>query len=350
MIRKIFHNIVLGKRYLFSIFFFSILLAPSIGYVVGGHSGEFAENFFGKEKMIYYLNNTLYRVFQNRVFPGLINAGDGWLVYTGELSSDDYQNAYPFTAEELDAMGAKLELLCDFLTRQGSEFIFVVPPNKNTIYPEYVPASIPLMNTTSRLDQIAGIWKDTAHCKLIDLRQEFKLARQNTRIYHATDTHWNSIGAFFGYQSISRFLQGKFPAVHTHGMEDFSLSSTVFDTGDLTSKHFGQIQETEITPLLVPNYQSNYQSHSDDNAYGISKTVSSANNDLPTALVYRDSFYEALFPLLAEDFSRAQYLWITRVDVDLDLIKARAPDVFILEVTERYLHLLLKNLPEPSKY
>ena len=97
MIRKFFHNISLGRRYLFSIFFFSILLAPSIGYVVGGHSGEFSENYFGKEKMIYYLNNSLYHVFGNRAFPGLINAGDGWLVYTGELSSDDYQNAYPFT-------------------------------------------------------------------------------------------------------------------------------------------------------------------------------------------------------------------------------------------------------------
>jgi alginate O-acetyltransferase complex protein AlgJ len=350
MIRKNFHIILLGKRYLFSIFFFSILLAPSIGYAVGGHSGEFSENYYGKEKMIYYLNNTLYHVFGDRVFPGLINAGDGWLVYTGEQSSDDYQNAYPFTAEELDAIGAKLEVLCDFLTRQDSEFIFVVPPNKNTIYPEYVPASIPLMNSTSRLDQIVGIWKDTEHCKMVDLRQEFKLARQNTRIYYATDTHWNSMGAFFGYQSISKALQEKFPAVHTHGIEDFSLSSTVFDTGDLTSKHFGHIQEKEIAPLLSPNYQANYQSYSYTNENGINVTDSSANNDLPVALVYRDSFYEALFPLLAEEFSRAQYFWITRVDVDLDLIKAKAPDVFILEVTERYLHLLPKNLPDPSKY
>jgi hypothetical protein len=350
MIRKFLHNISLGRRYLFSIFFFSILLAPSIGYVVSGHSGEFSENYFGKEKMIYYLNNTLYHVFGNRAFPGLINTGDGWLVYTGELSSDDYQNAIPFTAEELGGIGTKLDVLCDFLTRQGSEFIIVVPPNKNTVYPEYVPTSIPMMNSTSRLDQIAGIWKETEHCKLLDFRQEFKLARQNTRIYYATDTHWNSVGAFLGYQSISRLLQEKFPAVHTHGIEDFSLSSRVFDNGDLTSKYFGQIHETEIAPLLVPNYQYNYQSLSGDDEFGMNETVSSANDDLPTALVYRDSFFEALFPLLAEDFSRAQYLWITRVEVNLDLIKAKAPTVFILEVTERYLNLLLNNLPAPSKY
>jgi hypothetical protein len=206
------------------------------------------------------------------------------------------------------------------------------------------------MNSSSRLDQIAGIWKGTEHCKLIDLRQEFKLARQNTRLYYATDTHWNSVGAFFGYQSISKALQEKFPAVHTHGIEDFSLSDTVFDSGDLTSEFFGQIQEKEIAPFLTPNYQASYQSYSYTNDNGINVTDSSANNDLPAALVYRDSFYEALFPLLAEEFSRAQYFWISRVDVDLDLIKAKKPDVFILEVTERYLNQLQKRLPDRSKY
>jgi hypothetical protein len=315
---------------------------------VGRHSGEFSKNYFGKGTMIYFANNTLYHVFRNKVFPGLINTGKGWLVYTGELSADDYQNAYPFTTEELDGIKTKLNVLCDFLTKQGSEFIFVVPPNKNTIYPEYMPASIPVINRTSRLDQIAGIWKDTEHCKLIDLRQEFKLARQKTRIYYATDTHWNSIGAFIGYQSISRLLQVKFPAVHAHGIEDFSLSYAVIDSGDLTSELFGQIRENEIVPLLVPNFQSNFQFHSYINEDGIEVTDSSANNDLPTALVYRDSFFVELFPLLAEEFSRAQYVWTTKVDVDL--IKTEAPDVFILEVIERYLNLILKNLPDPSKY
>jgi hypothetical protein len=326
------------KEHFFTIFFFCVLLTPTIGYAVRGFPKHFSENYFGREKLVYVANNTLYHIFGNQVFPKMIAGDDGWLIYADKDSLNDYQNAFPFTPQEVDSIRSRLNSLCEDLTKQNITFIFFIPPNKNTIYPEYIPTSIPVMNEKSRLDQVVEIYQETKSCRLIDLRQELMVARQKSRVYYATDTHWNSTGELIAYQSLSRILHESFPAIYVHSIEDFTLTSVSY-SGDLTNRRFGQIQEYEITLLLRPNDQQKYSILTTTPKKTV--TVVRDNTDLPTGLIFCDSFFTSLLPFVAEDFRYAQYLQTT--NVDLNLIADTKPDVVILEITERFLEKLLNN-------
>lgn len=59
--------------------------------------------------------------------------------------------------------------------------------------------------------------------------------------------------------------------------------------------------------------------------------------DLPRAVVFRDSFFVALIPLLSEHLSRALYIW--HCPFDATIIERERPQLVIEEAVERRLWL-----------
>ena len=62
------------------------------------------------------------------------------------------------------------------------------------------------------------------------------------------------------------------------------------------------------------------------------------DSPLPGALIFRDSFSDALIPFLSEHFSRVVYAH--SFSVDLDLVDSEKPDIVIFELAQRYLTVL----------
>ena len=56
---------------------------------------------------------------------------------------------------------------------------------------------------------------------------------------------------------------------------------------------------------------------------------------LPKAVMFRDSFANALVPYLSESFSRIVYVW--ERDVNPEVVELEQPDVVIQEIAERFL-------------
>jgi len=63
------------------------------------------------------------------------------------------------------------------------------------------------------------------------------------------------------------------------------------------------------------------------------------NNNLPKAVIFRDSFGAAIQPFISEHFSRITWIW--KHKIDLKLIEEEQPDFVIVELVERYLGSLL---------
>jgi alginate O-acetyltransferase complex protein AlgJ len=59
---------------------------------------------------------------------------------------------------------------------------------------------------------------------------------------------------------------------------------------------------------------------------------------LPSAVIFRDSFFNGLQPFTSEHFSRVVY--VSDFVVNFDLIAEENPQIVILEVAERYLNKL----------
>src|SRR5204862_369648 len=76
--------------------------------------------------------------------PKVMLGRDDWLFYTGESSVEIFRGTRPFDETALEEWCRALESQRDFLARRGIAYVFAIAPNKETIYPDLVPARRPL--------------------------------------------------------------------------------------------------------------------------------------------------------------------------------------------------------------
>jgi alginate O-acetyltransferase complex protein AlgJ len=319
----------------FVVIFLGISLLPLSG-VTDIHNIE--AKFWGREWLISSYAD-LCVTLGNRVFDSALIGKDGWLFYTGANSMNDYQKTSPFSSQDVEEIQRKLDGFYDRLTAQGIKLLVVIPPNKNTIYPEYMPDEIAVIGKESRLDQLINYEQQHGKAKILDLRPALKAARSQHQIFYQKDTHWNNYGAFIAYQEIMKVLQGWFPNIKAHPLSDFRFVLKGKE-GDIASNLVKSTNASENELVMEPLFQQNYTSRSwleDKDSRG-NLTTWSADSNLPRLLMYRDSFTIALQPFLSDHFSRAVYIF-DRPENET-YVTTEKPDVVIIEVTERYLSLL----------
>jgi len=305
--------------------------------------GALDAEFFGRVQMVELVSNFRYFVLHDQLFNKVIAAADGWLVHASAISTDDYQRSDPLTAEELALIQTRLQEVSDRLKAENIQLYLVVAPNKNTIYPEKVPAELKVLGDETRLDQLSAYLRANLDVPLLDLRPDLLAAKEDYQVYYRTDTHWNEIGAFIAYRAIAGRLAQDFPAVKPHALSDFSRVPLTY-SGDMTrtagNLHLKEESET-LQPLFTP--QADIDTHATDTEvlFDAYVTTDNPNAQLPRALIYRDSFFTDLLPFLAEHFSHAECFWTYDYNLSSDL--QTQPDLVIIEFTERSIHQLLQS-------
>lgn len=296
------------------------------------------DDFYGRGYMIVAVAN-LRVAIGDRVFPKVIVSDDGWLIFTAENDIEDYQRTDAFTEEELARIQESLDALAATYHEQGTALLVVIAPNKNTIYPERVPSEIPVIGAESGLDQLADYLQEHGATQILDLRPALLAAKQQGQIYYATDTHWNDYGAFIAYQEIMAALSTKYPALQAHEQADFEVAIREPEALDL-AENIGTTLLLESKIQFQPLFDSdtNYKTVN----VGGRRIQFSSNPDasLPTAIVYHDSFFFRVIPLLGEHFSSAIFIqnYIGGGLWNLSWVEDEKPDIVIIEFAERTLH------------
>jgi alginate O-acetyltransferase complex protein AlgJ len=320
----------------FSIGFVGLLLIPLRTLNLSPDSIE--EEFYGRSFLIQAATN-LRVAIGDRVFPKAIIGDDGWLVYTAENDIEDYQNANLFTDEELARIQTSLDRLTSTYAERGKTLLVVIAPDKNSIYPERVPNKIPVFGEESALDQLVSYLHEHGTAQILDLRPALLAAKDERQIYYATDTHWNDYGAFVAYNEILSALGKTFPNLQAHPEGDFKVTTSEPDLLDL-SENIGTTLLRESKIQFVPQFDSDTNYKTVNVGGRRIQFSTNSNADLPTAIVYHDSFFFRVIPFLGEHFSSAMYiqnymgggLW------NLSWVDERRPGIVIIEFTERYLH------------
>ncbi|HRQ23279.1 MAG TPA: hypothetical protein PLF42_07610, partial [Anaerolineales bacterium] len=191
-----------------------------------------ADSFYPRERLVTWTTN-LRLTIGDRVFPRVLAGDDGWLVFIGEGDLDDYQKVELFTQSELESFQASLDALADDYAKRGITLIVIVPPNKNTIYPERVPQEIPVIGKRSKFDQLTAHLKKNGNQQIIDLRPALRKAKAERQIYYATDTHWNDYGAYIAYSAILKELNKSHPNLAPRPISDFNVINREPHTLDL---------------------------------------------------------------------------------------------------------------------
>lgn len=322
-------------RWFFIFAFFAILLVPLKN--LNFNPSEINEGFYGRSRLISWVAK--YRVgVGDRVFEKAIIAKDGWLFYTGEKNINNYQNSIPYSDEELARIQIYLDLATAKYAEEGITLLLVVPPAKHSIYPEFMPDEIPVLGAMSRLDQLVAYLSAHGSARLLDLRPALLEAKHDQQVYYATDTHWNMYGAYIGYREIIDQLGQKNPGLIPHSLDDFTISVTKpahLDIARLIGA--SALREEEID--LTPKYKTTVAFR--EVKLGDRKIMfsSSGNDELPKAVVYYDSFFFSVIPLLGEHFDQAFYVqnYIGGGIWNLVWVDEMKPDIVIVEFSERYI-------------
>lgn len=295
-------------------------------------------------------NAILLRWFRTAPSETVILGRDGTLFYADDGGMEDWVQATPMQAGELEAWRRVLEARRAWLAAQGIPYLFTIAPDKPMIYPEEMPASLHRMREDYRADQLIAYLRVHSDFPVLDLRGPLLAAKHGPEaLYHRYDSHWNDRGGLVGYQAIVRALQPWFPAMRPLTRADFDTSPYAA-SGDKVSmlalRDRGKDHMPGLTLEREPAYRVVYPAVTDTFGEEGRLETEIAGSHLPRAVVFRDSFAGRLIPFLSEHFSRAVYLWQNNVDVDV--IRRERPDVVIQEMAARHLCVYYPYMDVPE--
>jgi alginate O-acetyltransferase complex protein AlgJ len=318
---------------------------PSLGGLrafVSGLEAYYADHFGFRKTLLQLEHRWKGKFFHESAVSDVMIGRDGWLFLAGDHMIDDWRGARPLSPQELKSWQILLERRRDWLAQRGIKYLFVVAPNKETIYPEYLPEWMSRVRPTTRLDQFVDHMKAHSTVEILDLRPALLQAKQTARIYLKTDTHWNLYGAFIGYQNLIRALCQQLPGLgEPLPLSAFNIRYFQTKGGDLSTM-LGQEQllpEKDFVELLPRPPLRPIEFQTDTNilqkkwTLGTLPVYSENPAQKYKALFFRDSFAEFLRPYLAHSFRRSVYLWLRTWDAQV--IAREQPDVVVDQFVER---------------
>ncbi len=270
---------------------------------------------------------------------------NGWLFLGGikkgyNRYSDpigDAVNSNLYSKKQLKQFAEYMQLLNDWLLSQNIRYIFVIAPNKHTIYFDQLPSFIKKRGEESATDQLFNYLKKHTNIKYVDLRPSLLKEKQKYQLYYKTDTHWNHFAANIAQYEIMKEIKTLFP--NKINPEKQRISSKKTQGGDLATfigglnAYFSDIQPFPVfnkgcKPVMIPEKVKFFtETHSFE-----------CKDEQLAAVIFRDSFFTALKPYFARKFKRSTFIWKRPEFADfVKFIDKEHPDIIIEEWVERTL-------------
>lgn len=257
---------------------------------------------------------------------------EGWLFYAETV--DDHLRTSPLTDRQLWAGAHTLGLIQEYVEARGGRLLFTVAPNKATIYPEYLPDVGKPLEGAGNLDRLIPLLEGEG-IAYADLREP--LQGENTFLYYRLDSHWNTLGSALAQQTLLQALDKEFdpfwltPAQAAAGSHRGDLYEMLYPTGTELDWDAQYDRPFTFTYVRQPRGPDDQRIETENP----SKTGS--------LLMYRDSFGNNLYPLMAEEFGQA--LFSRSMPCQLNLLDQTGADTVIFELVERNLDYLAIHAP-----
>ena len=266
---------------------------------------------------------------------------DGWM-FLGSIKPGykkfgdpigDAININLFTNKELEDFASSIVTIKNWLGNKGIKYVYVIAPNKHTIYFDKLPKYITKKNIKSATDQLVEYLQEHTDVAVVDLRPALLQERKKHQVYYKSDTHWNHYGAnvaqFEIMNKIKDLLHEKVsPTLLTDNQ--FKILSS--DGGDLA-------RYAKIENIIEASPQPVFEAGCDPvNETPDSKTYTMVcETQELNAVIFRDSFFNALQPYISRKFRRSTYISeLMNYNSLHKYIAQENPDIVIDEVIERF--------------
>jgi hypothetical protein len=308
----------------------------------------YSDHFSFRNTLIRW--NSLFKIRYLKVSPvpsKVIIGKKGWLFYADEGALDNYKRTYLFTTAGLQKIKDTVDRRNRWLKGHGIAYYLMLAPEKQTIYPEFMPDSIRRAGNISTLDQVVAYLAEQSTVKVVDVRKALWAEKARHPVFRRIDTHWNQYGAFIAADSLLRAIAGRFPVILPPTLTDFSMTFETVTRGDLVDMlALGSDVLSERVPRLSANKIERLPHLFGvdlESPLKIEPMVVNTMSDttLPRLVMFRDSFATPLIPFISAHFSRSVYVW--SFSLDTSLIAREKPHVVVDELNERYLGMLIRD-------
>lgn len=127
------------------------------------------------------------------------------------LTIDQYTGKNKPRISETNTNLAALKQMNQTASQYHIPFLVVLAPDKQEIYPEYLPNNIRKGSNKNRLEQLEEGMQhqnlDFVSLKQIELNAKNTLGKRYGDTYFKGDSHWNYLGAYIAYQAIAAHLK-----------------------------------------------------------------------------------------------------------------------------------------------
>jgi hypothetical protein len=309
---------------------------------ITGLEAYFNDHFGYRKRLIRWNNRWRHNWFHEATHPDVAEGRDGWLYFLAGRMLAHYQQGENFAPQDLQDWQTLLETRRDWLARHGSKFVFVIPPDKHTIYPEHLPTWITKSAKPTKLDQFVEHMKAHSTVVVVDLRPALLAAKTNAPTYLTTDSHWNAYGGYIGYQEIIKALAAQISGQQPVPLTAFQReASREHPDGDLAVmmgvenklKEKNYVAYDPLPPLMplekkkIIGYQADHWKPALEPFWQINPS------GLGRAVVFHDSFGQGFMPFLGYNFRETAWVW--QPFLSSAFIEDNHPDIVIEELLER---------------
>ncbi len=295
---------------------------------------EYYNDYIPYKPQLVELNSLLkYRLFYVADTDEVILGDDGWGFYSDTLR--DYRHTDLLTTEQLNKITDSLVQLNDGLIQRGIKLYITLPPNKSTVYGEYMPDAYLVEGDVSRVEQFYNHIKQNTDIVITHDADALIQKKDEHQLYYKMDTHWNNKGGYIGFKTLADSMGLTVPA-----FEDIDFTESDDGAADLFKFLNIDIQQADkyyvadFMPEIQAEYQAETRRYPFDN---VRHYTTDSKNDV-SVLMFKDSYADAMEGYLVKVFSESYFVWD---QYNTRYIDEFNPDIVVIEVVERNLDRML---------
>jgi alginate O-acetyltransferase complex protein AlgJ len=301
----------------------------------------FADRVGFRYPLIYVGTNFHIGLLHRPLDRHIVFGREGWMYWTDDRDTTpatmaDSRGKLRFTPTEVKRIDAQLRAEHDRFAACGTPSAVFIAPNKQSIYGEFLinaDAGVPSTRFDALLDELSAPAKDM----IIDPRPIMRAAKRMhapVRLYNKTETHWNFLGAYYGYLAIIEKIAPMIKLAHPElvSLDNYQITAEPYPGGDMATRvlfspwRFADenVSLTPKLPIAGPGEVQIDQGHFIyRNPRGTGRLV-----------LFGDSFAFHLVPFLAQHFAEVHRY--VGEEFNGSVVARHRPDVVLFETLESY--------------
>lgn len=292
----------------------------------------FGDRFAFRNEMVNADSIIQSDVFGTSNMSTVVKGTDGWLYYTDSLN--DYLGKDTMSSRGIYNVAHNLEMIQEYVNSRGADFVFTIPPNKNSLYGENMPYYYQKkVSENKNIKSLTPLLK-SKNIKYTDLFSLFN--KQDEKLYLMRDSHWNNKGALLAYNKIMDKLN-----LPHNDYQTAKVSRDETEIGDLNKMLYPLSAKPEWNYYYDnKDYKHNSRKKSVEDPW--IETESKGENG--TLLMFRDSFGNTLLPFFAGEFKKAYFDKASPYFIEANMDSCK-PDCVVIEKVERNIDELASAPP-----